>query len=651
MHGSTVNIHWYVTELGINKYQEGFKQDCKNMIHSLRYFVTLLVPILSFSLLSLCVVHAGEIKNQTAKISDGQQVTYRLPDDSVYKGPIQSGLFNGVGNLTWGNGGSYEGEFKSGHMSGKGILTTRSGDTYRGEFRNGMANGYGEWSYRHGDSYKGQLVDGLFQGKGIYLTSSGDEYDADFFQGKAKGKGVITYSDGSRYEGEIRDWKPHGNGKFEKFGSESYEGRFKDGTYHGKGSIIYANGDRYTGEFKNNRFNGLGELTDKNGKIYKGQYSKGVLIGEADIRFVDGSYYKGSVQNWTPHGQGELVYKQGDKYVGEFVNGFYEGKGMFTYKEGDRYVGEFKRGRYHGKGKFYYSKTLGGKAFYTGEWEKGHLVKRDGEKITDKTIPIDKLYVEERLYQQAAILSPMLNTLRQGELGKPELYFLSFGSDGGQDVFMKEANFSKTLFDKHFGSEGRSIALINNKKTNAKTPMATVGNLKRTLKVISERMNKDEDILFLYVTSHGSKKYGITVKLGGVYLHDLKAQELATILKESGIKWKVIVVSACYSGTFLDDLRDDDTLVITSSKADHVSFGCSDEAEFTFFGKAFLKESLAKTKSFVKAFEQAKTLVAQWEKKEKYSHSEPQIASSEKIEAHLREWLESLNQDQVVTLQ
>ena len=72
--------------------------------------------------------------------------------------------------------------------------------------------------------------------------------------------------------------------------------------------------------------------------------------------------------------------------------------------------------------------------------------------------------------------------------------------------------------------------------------------------------------------------------------NDLRAAELRSILDAAGIGWRVIVISACYSGSFVDELRSDRTLVITASRADRNSFGCSNEADMTYFGRALIDE-------------------------------------------------------------
>jgi hypothetical protein len=104
----------------------------------------------------------------------------------------------------------------------------------------------------------------------------------------------------------------------------------------------------------------------------------------------------------------------------------------------------------------------------------------------------------------------------------------------------------------------------------------------------------------------------------------------------------VLVVNACYSGGFVDALRDDSTMVITSAREDRTSFGCGSDSDITYFGKAFLAEALNATTSIPEAFAQAKKSVDAWETADKEEHSEPQIASTRSIEAKLETWRRAL---------
>ncbi|MBL4864876.1 MAG: hypothetical protein JKY67_00695, partial [Pseudomonadales bacterium] len=70
------------------------------------------------------------------------------------------------------------------------------------------------------------------------------------------------------------------------------------------------------------------------------------------------------------------------------------------------------------------------------------------------------------------------------------------------------------------------------------------------------------------------------------------------------------------------------------------SFGCSDENEFTYFGRAYFKESLTGEGQFVTAFNTAKDLVKEWEDKEDFENSQPQIHKPERILKQLKQWRE-----------
>ena len=180
--------------------------------------------------------------------------------------------------------------------------------------------------------------------------------------------------------------------------------------------------------------------------------------------------------------------------------------------------------------------------------------------------------------------------------------------------------------------------------------MATVTSIRESLNAIAERMDKQHDILFLFLTSHGTKEHELSLAQNGMNLRNLSPGELQRLLRESAIRWKVIVVSACYSGGFIDPLKDDRTIVISAARHDRRSFGCADENDFTYFGKAFFQQALPGSASFVEAFEKASALVAQRENQEAKPgkegsdavHSEPQIHHAALVDGHLANWFAQL---------
>ena len=244
---------------------------------------------------------------------------------------------------------------------------------------------------------------------------------------------------------------------------------------------------------------------------------------------------------------------------------------------------------------------------------------------------------EALLYQQAGLLEQTLNTLQPQRPNAPDLYFVGFAGYGWQDVFMKEVNTVRALFDSRFDTRGRSVVLINNAKTSASVPIASTTALHTTLRRVGKLIDPEEDVLFLFVTSHGSTDPAyLSVDHDGLDLTQLTPERLRSALAATPIKWKVIVVSACYSGGFIPALRDDNTLVITASSADRNSFGCDDRNSMTDFGRAYFEEALNKTASFTAAFELARKRIAEREQAEGLTPSQPQMAVGKNFAAHWR---------------
>ena len=255
--------------------------------------------------------------------------------------------------------------------------------------------------------------------------------------------------------------------------------------------------------------------------------------------------------------------------------------------------------------------------------------------------PDANIDTEQTYYAQPGLVAAKLAALAPERPGIADLYFLGFAGTSTQDVFLKEARFAQKLFDDRFDTRNRSLLLANNPSSVGELPVASASNLRVALAGVAKKMNLDEDILFLFLTSHGSK-HVFSIYFPELALDDLGDRELRQMLDDSGIKWRVIVISACYSGSFIDALKNDRTLVLTAASADRTSFGCSNENDFTYFGDAYLNEALRKDRNFITAFEHARTSIAAREAKEKLTPSEPQIFVGKAIKAKLDQLEERL---------
>jgi peptidase C13-like protein len=252
--------------------------------------------------------------------------------------------------------------------------------------------------------------------------------------------------------------------------------------------------------------------------------------------------------------------------------------------------------------------------------------------------PADDTSGEEALfYDQPARLVAATEHMEPRDPANPNVFYLGFAGDGEQDIFKREELFAQQVLGEHFGSEDRSVDLINDNDDRDSYPLATVSAVQQTLKLMASRMDVEQDMLVLMLTSHGSRE-GLAVVNGTLPMLQLSPVDLERALDDSGIKWRVIIVSACYSGVFADALKGDDTLVITASDSEHSSFGCDDQRDLTYFGEAFLKDSVPTTKTLEAAFKKAAGLIQERESSEHKTPSHPQMS----IGVHMREKLAEL---------
>lgn len=240
--------------------------------------------------------------------------------------------------------------------------------------------------------------------------------------------------------------------------------------------------------------------------------------------------------------------------------------------------------------------------------------------------PLEKITHEELFENQKTLLDQKLAALKPSRAGHTDVYGVVFGSYGYEDVFLREVRFVAGELSALDNMDGRVISMINNEETVADTPLAMAGNLRTVLKYLGGMMQK-EDVLLLYLTSHGGKDGTLSVHLTYDYsFHQMKPELLAEILQESGLKNRIIFVSACYSGMMIDTLKNDDTLIMTAAAKNRRSYGCSDDSKLTYFAEAYFEQAFPVEKDWVKAFTAAKKILEQREIAEgKTEQSNPQI--------------------------
>lgn len=507
------------------------------------------------------------------------------------------------------DGGRYRGDLVNGRLQGEGRIDYPNGSWYAGQFENGLRHGRGEWHASNGDIYKGQFEHGMFQGQGRLTTAGGTYvggfklgrrdgegtwqekgvlYRGHFKDGQYDGPGRLEMEDGSQFQGQFAQGKPNGEGVSTDASGNQFSGPFVNGQLQGNGSFASADGDHYIGGFRNNLLDGKGRYENSDGDVWNGQFKEGALTGPGELIGSDGSRYQGQFNNWQFSGEGHLQLADGSHYVGQFANDTYQGPGVLTSADGIE---------------------------LRGVWANGQRI-RDAQ---GKLLP-DPL--EAGLLAQGPLLDKALAAV-PASTSALELYSLVVAGDGKQSVFMREADYVSNLLASRFGASGQ-ISLVNHRDHMEDRPLATRESIDRAARTLAQRSGP-EDLIFIYLTSHGTQDHELVLDQPRLSLADLPADALAAALAPLKDRDKIIVISSCYSGGFIPDLKDKRTLVMTASRADRVSFGCSEEADFTYFGDALFARALVETDDLQQAFNEAKAYVAQREIEDDFEASEPQI--------------------------
>ncbi len=238
---------------------------------------------------------------------------------------------------------------------------------------------------------------------------------------------------------------------------------------------------------------------------------------------------------------------------------------------------------------------------------------------------------EAALYEQPALVEEALRGLEPSPKSRSQFYFVGVAPSSAQSVFKTEVLGAKQVFDDHFETKGRSVALINSIDTMNELPLANATNLTTVLAGVAKQMDREKDALVLFITSHGTRGY-VSVQMPGIQFNQITVDVLDKSLASSGIKNKIIIISACHSGSFISKLKGPDTLIMTASSAENTSFGCSNEREWTYFGDALFNHALKNTRSMSHAFSEAAKLIEKWESDQKLTPSEPQISMGSAIE-------------------
>ena len=222
-------------------------------------------------------------------------------------------------------------------------------------------------------------------------------------------------------------------------------------------------------------------------------------------------------------------------------------------------------------------------------------------------------------------LDTVLAALTPQRKGVVDAYVLAVGLDS-DPVFGREAREAGKVLSRRYDAAGHTIVLAGSDgAAESDLPRGSPDNISIALARIAEAMDKNEDVLVLYTTSHGAP-YGIAYNDGNEGIGTISPGRLWAMLDALGLKRRLVMISACFSGVFAPMIASDDSVLLTAASSDRPSFGCQSDGDWTFFGDALINNALRKPQPLEAAAREAKGLIAGWEARGKLDPSNPQIA-------------------------
>jgi hypothetical protein len=240
----------------------------------------------------------------------------------------------------------------------------------------------------------------------------------------------------------------------------------------------------------------------------------------------------------------------------------------------------------------------------------------------------EPLEIEDALVDQHARIIAAVAALPP-RAGSAEMPVLAIGGEGYQAIFDREARRAAEVLAARGG--GPALVLSNTPEQVETGLLASRRTVALALAALGERARPD-DTLILYLASHGGEDASVSMEAPYIEFAPLTADDLAKALDAAGFKRRIIILSACFAGSWIDRLASPTTIVVAAAAADRTSFGCDDSRQLTVFGEALLGELAAPGLSLATAFDRAKQRIAATEKAEEVEPSLPEARVGEAMQ-------------------
>ncbi len=162
----------------------------------------------------------------------------------------------------------------------------------------------------------------------------------------------------------------------------------------------------------------------------------------------------------------------------------------------------------------------------------------------------------------------------------------------------------------------QSIILSNQESSTLTYPFATLETLGEAFKRISKWSQTYPLTLVVLVSTHGNVDV-LSTNIANTYFSPVRSRNLRAWLNELGDTPSTVILSACYSGSFLPIISEPHRIVLTAAAATRNSFGCAYGSENTYFISALFGEDFDPGKTWKANFDTALSTI---EKREQALH-------------------------------
>ncbi|MFZ6874087.1 C13 family peptidase [Undibacterium sp. Di27W] len=241
----------------------------------------------------------------------------------------------------------------------------------------------------------------------------------------------------------------------------------------------------------------------------------------------------------------------------------------------------------------------------------------------------DQLMAQQRLANQE----------KANTISHHRVWYAGFGLHSGSNAFLGDVQLTRQRLAE-INPELISYSFDNElHQDKLDTPFAHLGSIDQTARDIASQA-REGDVVTIMLSSHGFTDL-VAVEIGNKPFAPIWTRYLKTALAPLEKFPTVLIISSCYSGSLISQLKAPNRIIVTAAAENKVSYGCQPLAHNTFFIDALFGSKLDAGQNLMQVFEHTKELVTEREKQAKFDPSLPQIFVGEKMQAYVQQPLKS----------